>query len=146
MSQEDFNTTNNNTGTDTDTDTNTGIDNNTDTYTGANTSQNMISKPDANPILAVLLTLFVFELGHGIINGQMRKWGMTLLTRFIGGILCCLPGLFIAVLSCIDAYQTAERLKSGESIPENEYSHPLLYKIVRIIDKTATCSRAELKT
>ena len=108
----------------------------------SNTSSNMISKPDANPILALLLTFFILQLGHLVINGQTRKWGMTLLTGIIGTILCCLPGIFIAVLSCIDAYQTAERLKSGESIPENEYTQPLLYKIVKILDKTATCSKA----
>lgn len=101
-----------------------------------------ISKPNANPILAVLLTWFVLGTGHIFINGQTRKWLFTLLAAFIGSILCCLPGLFISVLSIIDAYKTAVRLQSGESIPENEYSIALLYKIVKILDKSATCSDA----
>jgi hypothetical protein len=42
----------------------------------------------------------------------------------------------------IDSYQTAERLQKNESIPENEYSQPLLYKIMKLVDNTATCSRA----
>jgi hypothetical protein len=114
-----------------------------DTGQTGNTGQNMFSKPDANPVLALLLTWFIFGSGHAIINGQTRKWAFTLLVTFIGFILCCLPGTFVSILSIIDSYQTAERLKNGESIPQNEYSLPLLYKIVRIIDKSATCSSAE---
>ena len=34
----------------------------------------MISKPDANPVLALVLTWFVFGLGHMIVNGQTNKW------------------------------------------------------------------------
>ena len=40
------------------------------------------------------------------------------------------------------AYQTAERLKNGEAIPENEYSQPMPFKIISMVDKTATCSKA----
>jgi hypothetical protein len=101
-----------------------------------------ISKPDANPILAAILTAFVLGLGHLIVNGQQRKWIMTLVGGLVGSIACCLPGMLIGILSIVDSYQTAERLKNGESIPENEYSMPLLYKMIKIIDKTATCSRA----
>ena len=59
---------------------------------------------------------------------------------FIGSALCVLPGIFINVLSTVDAYQTAERLKKGETIGENEYTLPLLYKIVKIVDSEAICS------
>ena len=155
MSQEDFTADNSTNTADTGDNSANTADNNTNTSdNSANTADNstntadsagpkMISKPDANPILALLLT-FVFHLGHSAINGQTRKWGFILLAGVIGSILCCLPGTFICILSLIDAYKTAERLKSGEAIPENEYSLPLLYKIVKILDKTATCSRAEL--
>jgi hypothetical protein len=102
---------------------------------------NTINKPDANPIVAALLTL-VLGLGHFIINGQQRKWLFTLLANFIGTLLCCLPGAVVGILSIIDAYQTAERLQAGETIGENEYTQPLLFKIVSYLDKTATCSRA----
>ena len=103
---------------------------------------NTIQKPDANPIVAALLTWFVLGTGHLFINGQQRKWLMILAASLIGSILCCVPGIVVGVLSIIDAYKTAERLKAGEAIPENEYSMPLLFKIVRMIDKTATCSTA----
>ena len=101
-----------------------------------------ISKPDANPVLAALLTWLVFGTGHFFINGQQRKWLFTLIAAIVGSILCLLPGVVISILSIIDAYKTAERLKGGEAIPENEYSMPLLFKVVSIIDKTATCSAA----
>lgn len=101
-----------------------------------------ISKPDANPIVSALLTWFVLGIGHVVINGQTNKWLMTLIATIIGSIACVLPGIVIAILSVVDSYQTAERLKNGETIGENEYSQPLLYKICKIIDKKATCKNA----
>ena len=102
----------------------------------------MIRKPDANPVAAALLTAFVFMAGHVIINGQQRKWLYNVLAYVLGLILCCIPGLVILVLSVMDSYKTAERLQAGEEIPENEYSEPLLFKIISYLDRTATCSRA----
>ena len=104
------------------------------------TAHNMIGKPGASPILALVFAIF-FNFGE-LYNGQVSKWTVAILLQTIGLILCVLPGLFIWVLRIIDAFQTAERLGSGESIPDNEYSMPLLYNIVKIIDKSATCSRA----
>jgi TM2 domain-containing membrane protein YozV len=105
-------------------------------------TQNTIQKLDANPLVAAILTFFVFGLGHFLINGQQRKWLYTLIAGLVGTVLCCLPGFFIGILSVVDAYQTAERLQGGETIPENEYTLPLLFKIISIVDKEATCSRA----
>ncbi|MFT5302443.1 MAG: amino acid permease [Mariniblastus sp.] len=101
-----------------------------------------ISKPDANPIAAALLTWFVLGIGHIVINGQTNKWIFTLVATIIGSILCVLPGIVVGILSVIDSYQTAERLRSGETIPENEYSNVMLYKICKILDKKATCKNA----
>ncbi len=105
-------------------------------------SQKTIKKPDANPVVALLLTWFIFGLGHLLINGQQRKWLFTLIAGIVGSFLCVLPGLVIGVLSIIDAYQTAERLQKGEEIGENEYTQPLLFKIMKLVDKEATCSKA----
>ncbi len=102
----------------------------------------MISKPDANPIAAAILTWFVLGIGHIVINGQTNKWLMTLVVTFIGSFLCVLPGIILGILSVIDSYQTAKRLKAGESIPENEYSNVLLFKVCKLIDKKATCKLA----
>ena len=77
-----------------------------------------------------------------IINGQTNKWIWILVMTFIGLVLCTIPGIVIGILSVVDAYQTAVRLKSGETIPQNEYSFPLLFKICKILDKKATCKNA----
>jgi len=98
-----------------------------------------ISKPGASPILALFTGIF-FGLGHAY-NGQVSKWAVVVAIEAVGWMLCLLPGLFIRVLSVIDAYQTADRLQNGESIPENEYSFSLLYQIAKVIDKTATCTK-----
>jgi hypothetical protein len=96
-----------------------------------------ISKPDANPVIAAVLTWFVFGTGHWLINGQQKKWIMILVASLIGSILCCVPGVVIGILSILDAYKTAMKLKAGKEIDENEYTVPLLFKIVKIIHKDA---------
>jgi hypothetical protein len=101
-----------------------------------------ISKPDANPIVALLLTWLVFGIGHLIVNGQQRKWLFTLLASLVGTCACVVPGIVIAIFSIVDAYQTAVRLQAGESIPENEYTFAPLFKIIKLVDGTATCARA----
>ena len=101
-----------------------------------------IKKPDANPVVALLLTWLVFGLGHLIINGQQRKWIFTLIGGIVGSFLCLLPGIIIGVCSIVDAYQTAERLQKGEEIGDNEYTFAPLFKIMKIVDSTATCKNA----
>ena len=101
-----------------------------------------ITKPDANPIVALLLTLFVLGLGHLVVNGQQRKWMYTLLASLVGSCACIIPGIVISILSVIDAYQTALRLQAGETIGENEYTFAPLFKVVSYIDKEATCKNA----
>jgi hypothetical protein len=103
---------------------------------------NTVHRPEVNPVVSAILTAFVFNLGHFLVNGQQRKWLMTLIATVVGTILCCVPGCIIWVLSVLDSYQTADRLRREETILENEYSQPWLFKIVRLIDNTATCSRA----
>lgn len=101
-----------------------------------------IKKTDANPIAAALLTWLLLNLGHLIINGQTNKWLYSLIAIFIGSCLCVLPGVVLFILSIIDSYQTADRLKNGEEIPEGEYSNVLLYKVCKILQKDATCKFA----
>jgi uncharacterized membrane protein len=101
-----------------------------------------ISKPEANPVVALLLTAFVLGLGHLIVNGQQRKWIYTLLASLVGSCACILPGIVISIFSIIDAYQTALRLQSGETIGENEYTFAPLFKVISYVDKEATCKNA----
>ena len=94
-----------------------------------------ISKPDANPVVAALLCLF-FNLGHLIINGQQKKWLMTLICTLVLYLTCC-GGILMVILSMMDAYKTAQKLKAGKEIDENEYSVGILFKICKIIHKDA---------
>jgi uncharacterized membrane protein len=103
---------------------------------------NTIRKPDANPILALILSIILVGLGHLVPNGQQRKFLFNLLATLIGACACLLPGIVIAVLSIVDSYQTALRLQNGETIPENEYTFVPYFKVMRMIDKTATCAQA----
>jgi hypothetical protein len=97
-----------------------------------------VHKPDANPIVAALLTWLVLNTGHLLINGQQRKWLYTLGASFVGTLLCCLPGIVISILSIVDSYQTAQRLQRGETIGINEYTNAMLFKIMSKVDKEAT--------
>ncbi len=94
-----------------------------------------ISKPSANPVLAAVLCL-ILNLGHLVVNGQQKKWIMTLICIIVLNFTCC-GGIIMIVLSMMDAYKTAEKLKAGKEIDENEYSNAWCYKIAKIIHKDA---------
>ena len=95
-----------------------------------------IRKPDANPIVAVLLC-FLLMSGIFFVNGQKTKWLVTLVAVVVGNFLCC-PGVIIAVLAMIDAYMTAEKLKQGQEIGEHEFSFEPCYKVMKLFYKDAT--------
>ncbi len=97
-----------------------------------------IRNPDANPIVAVILNIFVLPGLGSMFIGQTHKGLMELVCVFLGFCLCCIPGVLVTILSHIDAYQCAAALKNGETLGENEYKQELLYKIVKMIDKSAT--------
>ena len=94
-----------------------------------------ISKPGANPIVAALLCL-ILSLGHFVINGQQKKWLMILIVSIVLSFTCC-GGILMLVLSIMDAYKTATKLKAGKEIDEHEYSVKLLYTICKVIHKEA---------
>jgi hypothetical protein len=96
-----------------------------------------ISKPDANPVVALLLSL-IWGLGHIVPNGQKNKFIKGIILQLIGLVLCCIPGWIIAILSLIDAYKTAVKLKAGKEIDENEYSFKPYYSIAKKLNKEAT--------
>jgi hypothetical protein len=97
-----------------------------------------ISKPDANPMVAVILTWFVFQTGHLLTNGQKEKFIKVLIGWLIAYCLCCLPGPIFHILSIIDSYKTAEKLKAGKEVDEHEYSFKPFFSIMKILDKQAT--------
>jgi len=96
-----------------------------------------ISKPDANPILALILGL-IWGIGHIAPNGQKNKFIKHIILQLIGTVVCCIPGMIIAILGGIDAMKTAQKLKAGKEIDENEYSFKPYYSIAKKLNKDAT--------
>lgn len=61
-----------------------------------------------------------------------------LLATIVGSCLCLFPGVIVAILGIVDCYSVAKAVSEGQEVGANEFKIELLYKIVRIIDKTAT--------
>ena len=95
-----------------------------------------LENKDVNPVVALIANLFLLIVGYVLI-GQTNKGLKVLLAWLIGSLLCCLPGVFIAILGLIDVYQVATAIQKGEKIDEHEYKNEMLYKIVKMLHKDA---------
>lgn len=79
----------------------------------------MITKPDANPILLAVLDLIIcyLPIGHFMI-GQTKKaiifFVATWILSFVG------IGLIVPFIAAYDAYLLGQKLARGESIGTNE--------------------------
>ncbi|MFT4625843.1 MAG: hypothetical protein ACI8PZ_004514 [Myxococcota bacterium] len=79
----------------------------------------MITKPDANPILLAVLNLIIFGLPIGyFMIGQTKK----AIGFFIGTILlsCVGIGALLPWVAAYDAYLLGQKLQAGESITPNQ--------------------------
>ena len=97
-----------------------------------------IKKPDANPVVALLLTWFVLGTGHLIVNGQKKKWIMSLVGCLLGIVACCVGAPIMGIMSIIEAYKTAQKLQAGREIGEHEFAFEPYYKIMKKFYKEAT--------
>ena len=80
----------------------------------------MITKPDANPILFAALNLFVFGAAGYFIMGQQKKAIISAVIVMVGGFFTC-GLLWMAVwVFAYDAYLLGQKLQSGQSIGQNE--------------------------
>ena len=68
-----------------------------------------ISKPDANPILALILSFF-FQLGHLIVNGQQRKFIFVLIASLLGTLACCIGNPIIVIMGMIKSPNKSGKL------------------------------------
>ena len=80
----------------------------------------MITKPDANPIVLALANLFLLGAGGYFLMGQQKKAMITAAIWLVGmfctfGFLC-----LIAWVTAYDAYLLGQKLAQGESIGEVE--------------------------
>lgn len=85
----------------------------------------MITKPDANPILYAILDIVIcgLPIGH-FMMGQSQK-AIVLLVYWVVLNLFGL-GWIISIIAAIDAYQLGQKLQSGESIGMKENGMSLL--------------------
>lgn len=77
----------------------------------------MITKPDANPIILAILNGFMGAVGYFLI-GQKKK---AIISFVIFAVTTCFGLSWIWVLiTMYDAYLLGQKLAAGESIGENE--------------------------
>jgi hypothetical protein len=80
----------------------------------------MITKPDANPILLAVLNLFFLGgLGYFLMGQKKKAIISWVITIVVGTITCGIGYMFIWV-AAYDAYLLGQKLAQGESIGEVE--------------------------
>lgn len=98
----------------------------------------MITKPDANPVMLAALNLLIAGgLGY-FLMGQKKKaiitWVIVVLCFTIGQLCVGLGPLLGLVFTCVaayDAYLLGQKLQAGESIGENENALEFLNAIFK---------------
>ena len=100
-------------------------------------SANYLPNKGLNPIAAAAASWFCGPLGY-ILLGQTHKSLYVFAASIIGLCLCLFPGIIVTILGVVDTYSVAKAVSEGQQVGTNEYKVELLYKIVRLIDKTAT--------
>ena len=79
----------------------------------------MISKPDANPILLAILNWF-FCIGY-FMMGQKKKCIIGIVVVILTNVVTCgTLGWIVMLVFVYDAYLLGQKLQSGQSIGENE--------------------------
>ncbi len=90
----------------------------------------MITKPDANPILFGLCNLFMCGALGYFLMGQQKKAIIAVVVYFVGAC-CCGLGLLAPWIFAYDAYLLGQKLQSGQSIGENENALEFLNAIFK---------------
>lgn len=90
-----------------------------------------------SPLVAAAASFLCTPLGH-ILLGQTRKGVFILISGVLGLLACCVGSTVVVILGIIDSYNVAKAVEMGQQVGVNEYRVELLYKIVRLLDKTAT--------
>lgn len=77
-----------------------------------------ITKPDTNPVIPALLNFFLLGGVGYLMMGQQKKGVISIIATL--ALSCVGIGAFIPFITAYDAYLLGEKLKSGQSIGENE--------------------------
>jgi len=90
----------------------------------------MITKPDANPLLVASCNLLLAGGVGYFVLGQKQKAMIAIVICLSTQWCCGLGWVFRLVFAC-DAYLLAQKLQSGESIGENENALEFLNMIFK---------------
>jgi hypothetical protein len=88
----------------------------------------MITKPDANPILLAVLNLIPVPIGYLMI-GQTKKAVIALVLTFALGFCTLGLGYFLVFVWAYDAYLLGQKLAAGQAIADNENGLDLLNNV-----------------
>lgn len=77
-----------------------------------------ITKPDTNPIVPAVLNLFLLGGVGYLMLGQQKKGVISIIATL--ALSCVGIGVIVPWITAYDAYLLGEKLKSGQSIGENE--------------------------
>jgi uncharacterized membrane protein len=80
----------------------------------------MITKPDANPIVFALCNFFFLGALGYFLMGQKKKALIAAILTFVLSSFTCGMGSVIIFVFVYDAYVLGQKLQSGQSIGENE--------------------------
>ena len=81
----------------------------------------MITKPDANPILYAICNWFGWgALGYFLMGQKKKAIIAVVIFLLVGGITCGALMLPIIAVFAYDAYLVGQKLQSGQSVGENE--------------------------
>ncbi len=80
----------------------------------------MITKPDANPIVFGVCNLFIFGALGYFLMGQQKKAIIAAIATIVLSSITCGAGSFIVFIFAYDAYLLGQKLQTGQSIGQNE--------------------------
>jgi hypothetical protein len=87
----------------------------------------MITKPDANPVLLAVLNLIPVPIGY-LMMGQTKKAVLALVLTWVLS-LCFGIGFLLCFVWAYDAYLLGQKLAAGEAIADNENGFDLLNNV-----------------
>jgi len=88
----------------------------------------MITKPDANPVLLAVLNLIPVPIGYLMI-GQTKKAVIAVVLTWVLGFCTFGFGYLLVFVWAYDAYLLGQKLAAGNAIADNENGLDLLNNI-----------------
>jgi hypothetical protein len=91
----------------------------------------LITKPDANPVLLAVLNIVIFGLPIGyLMIGQTKKAIVSFVITLVASVVTCgAGGLLVCLVWAYDVYLLGQKLAAGESIADNENGLDLLNNV-----------------